>query len=147
MLAWLLRGVLRMRAVAARNAPVPTRPINACTAATANAPGDRKAMRADEKHPEAAAEVANSDQEPDGLNKDYSIRSRTLLVTNIPQYMRTEDDIRAYFRMSSSARQPGSRLTESLQATFCRKLPTTEPRKHGISFPAVAAIRKRPTSK
>ncbi|KAH7104750.1 hypothetical protein BKA62DRAFT_819926 [Auriculariales sp. MPI-PUGE-AT-0066] len=97
MLAWFLRGVLRMRAIAARNAPVRAMPSNA-RSAPSQPPGDRKAMCANEKRPETAADIANSDPAVDGLTKDYSLRSRTILMTNIPQYMRTETEIREYFK-------------------------------------------------
>lgn len=104
-LAWFLAGVLRYRAIAARNAPTPATAQHAQQGQRLPAPDERKAMLANEKNPEAVAAEARRDPESEP-QPDYSLRCRTVLVTNIPQYMRSEEELREYFREQLSAFSP-----------------------------------------
>lgn len=91
-LAWFLSGVLRYRAIAARNAPAPG------VARQPRAPGHTSAeANSNEKNAALSGELPPSNDPAADCTPDYSLRSRTVLVTNIPQYMRTEDEIKEYF--------------------------------------------------
>ncbi|KZV92098.1 hypothetical protein EXIGLDRAFT_749824 [Exidia glandulosa HHB12029] len=96
-LGWFLAGVLRFRAIAARNAPAPVVSGQPQPTQQLPAPDERKAMLANEKNPEAAAAAARRDPAQED-QPDYSLRCRTVLVTNIPQYMRSEVELKEYFR-------------------------------------------------
>ncbi|KAF8596736.1 hypothetical protein BDV93DRAFT_610707 [Ceratobasidium sp. AG-I] len=108
-LTWFVLGSLRYRAFAARHVPAPatsilqspdqpssptaSRPINNTSSFPAGAYTSGTLFPL---HPEPApARAPTSDI--DGAGPDYSLRCRTVMVTNIPRTLRTPEMLRWYF--------------------------------------------------
>ncbi|KAH7335584.1 hypothetical protein B0J17DRAFT_670686 [Rhizoctonia solani] len=113
-LIWFVLGSLRYRAYAARHVPAPVTsrlgspnqrslPIGALHPDSAAAAGAMSSFPSASYstgaplfplHPEPAPVLSNS---VDGSGPDYSLRCRTVMVTNIPQNLRTPQMLRWYF--------------------------------------------------
>ncbi|QRV88635.1 tranport-associated late exocytosis protein [Ceratobasidium sp. AG-Ba] len=108
-LTWFVLGSLRYRAYAARHVPAPV----ASTLSSAGRSNSRKPTRpADDTssfpagayttgtifplHPEPAP-IRSPSTDADGSGPDYSLRCRTIMMTNIPQNIREPRMLRWYF--------------------------------------------------